>query len=346
MGSEGLHVISNEVFRSGGDGWAEQAAPLRSSTLEELVNCGFEPSLRNLRAVAVVTTLLVSFLGFGIAAGILGLVSGCSARTISVTRGAHLGTRPAAHSPSGRSDQGPPASPRRVGVPTIFGLFCAVITRWPVAGFFGALGFATLPDKPPKSPSREKPPRALRQWPRGPSCCGTPWRRSAGLAQAIVVTASSAPIPIRPQVGALATRLSNGVSLEAALRIFALEVDDPAADFLVCALLLAATSRAQKLVEVLSSLVDSIREDVSMHLSVDASRASARSSVRTVVLFSLAFACTLAVVAHSYLSPFGTAAGKPSSGLWALLRRWPGAYGSIWSVPPLRSGCWTRSGAR
>jgi Flp pilus assembly CpaF family ATPase len=46
VGSEGLHVISNEVFRSDLDGRVLQAAPLRSSTLEELVNCGFEPSLR------------------------------------------------------------------------------------------------------------------------------------------------------------------------------------------------------------------------------------------------------------------------------------------------------------
>jgi tight adherence protein B len=124
------------------------------------------------------------------------------------------------------------------------------------------------------------------------------------------VTAPSAPILIRPQVGALATRLSNGLSLEIALRAFALEANDPAAELLVCALLLAATSRAQKLVEVLSSLIDSIREDVSMHLRVDASRASARSSVRTVTLFSLAFAGTLAIVAHSYLSPFGTDVGQ------------------------------------
>ncbi len=51
VGAEGLHVVSNEVFRSGGKGWAEQAAPLRSSTLEELVNCGFEPSLRGSETV-------------------------------------------------------------------------------------------------------------------------------------------------------------------------------------------------------------------------------------------------------------------------------------------------------
>jgi pilus assembly protein CpaF len=52
VGSEGLHVISNEVFRLGRDGRAEQAAPLRSSTLEELVEWGFEPSLRDPEAVA------------------------------------------------------------------------------------------------------------------------------------------------------------------------------------------------------------------------------------------------------------------------------------------------------
>lgn len=51
VGAEGLHVISNEVFRSGFHGGAQQAAPLRTSTLEELVNCGFEPSLRGAEEV-------------------------------------------------------------------------------------------------------------------------------------------------------------------------------------------------------------------------------------------------------------------------------------------------------
>jgi tight adherence protein B len=255
----------------------------------------------------VVTTLLVSFLGSGIAAGILGLAWAIRSQN-SVTRGAHLGLRPRPDSLR-ISDKGLQRQLRRFGVPSIFGLLCAVLTGWPVAGILGALGLATLPTSlrrvvPGETSKRTE---AVATWTEllRDSLAG-----SAGLAQAIVVTAASAPVPIRPQVGALATRLSNGVSLEAALRIFALEVDDPAAEFLVCALLLAATSRAQKLVEVLGSLVDSIREDVSMHLRVDASRASARSSVRTVVLFSLAFVLTLTVVAHSYLSPFRTVVGQ------------------------------------
>jgi Flp pilus assembly CpaF family ATPase len=51
VGSEGLHVISNEVFRSDGKNQSQQVAPLRSSTLEELIDCGFEPSLRSPEAV-------------------------------------------------------------------------------------------------------------------------------------------------------------------------------------------------------------------------------------------------------------------------------------------------------
>ncbi|MGD0378816.1 MAG: ATPase, T2SS/T4P/T4SS family [Acidimicrobiales bacterium] len=51
VGSEGLHVISNEVFRSGRDGRVGQSSPLRSSTLEELTTCGFEPALRSTEAV-------------------------------------------------------------------------------------------------------------------------------------------------------------------------------------------------------------------------------------------------------------------------------------------------------
>jgi tight adherence protein B len=197
----------------------------------------------------------------------------------------------------------------RVALPLAFGLLCVVITRWPVAGILGGVALATLPGSLRKVVPGEasKKTEAVASW---TELIRDSLAASAGLAQAIVVTAPSAPIAIRRHVSALAARLSNGVSLESALRSFASEVDDPAAEFLVCALLLAATSRAQRLVEVLSTLAESIREDVSMHLRIDASRASARSSVRTVVMFSLGFAGSLAVIGHSYLSPFGTTTGQ------------------------------------
>jgi Flp pilus assembly CpaF family ATPase len=43
--AEGLQVVSNEVFRPGPDGRAVGGAPLRSSTLDELMRFGFEPDL-------------------------------------------------------------------------------------------------------------------------------------------------------------------------------------------------------------------------------------------------------------------------------------------------------------
>lgn len=253
-------------------------------------------------------TPVVALLGIGVAAGILGLTSVLLGRR-SRHRGEHLARGQLLATSQGRNDVDMPLRIQRVAVPAAFGLLCILITRWPVAGAFGAMAAATLPSSLRKVPPGESTKRAeaVATW---TESIRDSLAASAGLAQAIVVTAPSAPISIRPEVRAMATRLTNGVSLESALRAFATEVDDPAAEFLVCALLLAATSRAQRLVEVLSALADSTREDVSMHLRVDASRASARSSVRTVVLFSLGFACTLALVAHSYLSPFGTAVGQ------------------------------------
>lgn len=251
------------------------------------------------------TTPIVSLLGLGIAVGILGL-----AWTFLV--------RPAPKGPD--VDRGAVTERERFGrvgrvrirravIPVSVGLVCIAITRWPVAGLIGGLGAATLPNSLRKVVPGEASKRteAVASW---TELIRDSLAASAGLAQSIVVTAPSAPILIRPQVGMLATRLTNGQTLEAGLHSFARDVDDPAAEFVVCALLLAATSRAQKLVEVLSSLTESIREDVSMRLRVDAGRASARSSVRTVVLFSVAFVCLLSILAHTYLIPFGTTVGQ------------------------------------
>ena len=52
VGAEGLNVISNEVYRANADGLISQVAPLRTATLEELVNQGFEPALRRAEVAA------------------------------------------------------------------------------------------------------------------------------------------------------------------------------------------------------------------------------------------------------------------------------------------------------
>jgi Flp pilus assembly protein TadB len=133
---------------------------------------------------------------------------------------------------------------------------------------------------------------------------------SAGLAQAIVATAEVAPDEVRLPVSHLADRIMSGVSMDEALRLFAREVDDPSAADVVSALRLAATSRAQRLVELLGALAESTRDEVTMRLKVEASRASARSGVRTVIVFSIGFVVLLMLVARSYLAPYGSLSGQ------------------------------------
>ncbi len=157
---------------------------------------------------------------------------------------------------------------------------------------------------------------------------------SAGLGQAILATAPLAPAPIREPTAKLAAQLRAGVTPRDALVQFADEVGDPSADRVVCALLLATTSRAQRLGELLAALADSTRDEVALRLRIETSRASVRSGVRTVVVFSVVFALGLFVLAHAYLAPFGTPTGQVvlaavgvlyAAGLWlmAMLARPP-----------------------
>jgi tight adherence protein B len=156
---------------------------------------------------------------------------------------------------------------------------------------------------------------------------------AAGLSQAIIATSAISPRPIRSAATRLAAQLNAGIHPREALLQFADEVEDPCADRVVCALVLAVTSRAQQLGDLLTALADSTREEVALRLRIETSRASVRSGVRTVLVFSIAFASGLALLGHSYLSPFGSTTGQMLLALVALL------YGSgltlmVWLARP------------
>jgi len=198
-----------------------------------------------------------------------------------------------------------PALIAAVGV----GIVCILVTRWPVAGPIGALAAFGLP-------------RLLRQTSGSVSIAKieavATWTEmlqgtlaaSAGLGQAIIATAELSPDPIRPATEHLAQQIRSGVHPREALLQFAEEVGDPCADRVVCSLLLAFSSRAQRLGELLHALAESTRQEVALRLRIETGRASVRSSVRTVVVFSVAFAAGLSVLARSYLTPFDSATGQ------------------------------------
>jgi tight adherence protein B len=185
----------------------------------------------------------------------------------------------------------------------------AVVTGWPVAGLLTGIAVYGVP-------------RLLRQTSAAASIATleaiATWTEmlqgtlaaSAGLGQAIIATADLSPVPIRSATEQLAAQIRSGVEPRVALLRFADEVADPCADRVVCSLLLAFSSRAQRLGDLLTALAESTREEVSLRLRVETSRASVRSGVRTVVVFSVAFAALLALFARSYLAPFGTVEGQ------------------------------------
>jgi Flp pilus assembly protein TadB len=197
----------------------------------------------------------------------------------------------------------------RLVFPPVSALLVGIVTRWPVAALLAGLATYALPSvvKATSSQASTRRTEAVAVW---TELLRDTLTASAGLAEAVVATAGVAPEELRVPVGHLADRIMSGVPMDDALRVFAIEVDDQSAYEVVCALRLAATARAHRLVDLLSALAESTRDEVTMRLRVEASRASARSSVRTVACFSIGFVALLVVVARSYLSPFGSATGQ------------------------------------
>jgi tight adherence protein B len=140
---------------------------------------------------------------------------------------------------------------------------------------------------------------------------------SGGLEQSIIATAGVAPLPIRREVLRLAARLERD-RLAPALREFAEEIDDPAGDLVVAALVLAADKSPKRLGDLLGRLAQSARAEVNMRLRVEASRARTRTSVRVITVFTVLFAVGLLVFNRDYLEPYDKAVGQLVLGLIGL----------------------------
>jgi Flp pilus assembly protein TadB len=132
---------------------------------------------------------------------------------------------------------------------------------------------------------------------------------AAGLEQAIVATATVAPLPLRTEVATLAVRLQSE-RLAPSLRAFADEVADPTCDLVVAALVLAAEHQAQRLGELLGSLAQAARDQATMRLRVEASRARTRTSVKVIVGATGGLALALAVLNRGYLGPYDSGLGQ------------------------------------
>ncbi|MFD7712131.1 type II secretion system F family protein [Streptomyces sp. NPDC059786] len=199
---------------------------------------------------------------------------------------------------------------RRVVLAMIAGVVAGALTAWPVAAVLTTVAVLTLPGL--LGPDRDAARRtermeALATWTemlRDTLCA------AAGLEQAVLATADIAPAALETELRRLASAIRSRQPLPAGLRAFAEDVDDPLADVVVAALVMAAEQQASHLAPLLGELAESVREQVAMRQRIDAGRASVRTGVRVTVGVTLGMAVGLVVFNRPYLDPFNTLTGQ------------------------------------
>lgn len=132
---------------------------------------------------------------------------------------------------------------------------------------------------------------------------------AGGLEQAIATSARSAPEALASEVETLAVRLRTR-GLEAALRAFAEDVGDEAADEVVLALILRARAGGRGLVDILDSKATALEREVVARRDIEADRAKPRTDVRAILGITALLFTGLVVFAHEFLTPFNDLLGQ------------------------------------
>ena len=133
---------------------------------------------------------------------------------------------------------------------------------------------------------------------------------SVGLEQAIPASLRAAAPSLREPLTRLVDRLHTRMPMPAALRRFAADVGDPAADLIIAALIINARLRGPGLRDLLSALSESVREELDMRRKVNAERRSTRRSAQIVVGVSVGLALALALFNQSYVRTYDSAVGQ------------------------------------
>jgi Flp pilus assembly protein TadB len=210
-----------------------------------------------------------------------------------------------------------PATWRRVGIAVVVGLAALLVSGWPVLGLAAAAAVILLPWLSTARASRRRTAvlEGLEQWARRLSDLLS---ASRGLEDALEASARSAPEVIAAPVTALARGLAARTGSDAALRAFANEINDPAGDRIVAALIIATGRRGGAVGEVLRTLAEQLARDVASRRDIDAERAEHRTTLKWIVGIVIAFTL-FCVLNRAFSAPFGTPLGELVLALIALL---------------------------
>lgn len=164
---------------------------------------------------------------------------------------------------------------------------------------------------------------------------------------ALEMSRRSAPTRIEPAVSNLVSRMGPQ-GTESALRQFARELDDPAADKIAMVLILREKNGGPGLADALTALSDALDERTRMVREVEAERAKPRSSMRMIVTLTFALIAGMVVFSRTFLSGYSTPLGQLALllviALFAVALRWmrrlsdPGSAPRVLIDPPPEVG--------
>jgi Flp pilus assembly protein TadB len=196
----------------------------------------------------------------------------------------------------------------KVGAAVVAGTAAALLTGWPVAGLLTVAGWFALPRMVAggAAPADLARVEAIATW---SEMLRDTLAAAGGLQQSIVATAPIAPPAIRAELVDLADRLRRE-PLTSGLRRLAEDLEDPTADLVVSALLLASERSPRQLAPLLGTLAAQARAEVASRLRVEAGRARTRSSVRIITLITIGFAFGLVLLNPAYVEAYGDASGQ------------------------------------
>lgn len=197
----------------------------------------------------------------------------------------------------------------RSGLAAIGAVFALLATGWPVAIVLGAVGGFVSPTligaKRRRQTEIDKI-EAIAAW---AEQLRDTIGAAAGLQEAISVTAKVAPREIRPAVQELAAGMRRN-RLSDQLRLFARRLDDPTADQIVVALILASERRGQNLSHLLSDVAEAGRDDVTMRIRTETSRAQIYNDAKVVTGIVLGMFAFMLAFNRDYLAAFDRIGGQ------------------------------------
>jgi Flp pilus assembly protein TadB len=238
-------------------------------------------------------------------AAVAALVAACG---IALMIAAARGWQPRTQVPAGRRADVSWASLR---LPTALGIALLAwgLTGWPALGLgaaAAAIGLPAMSGAGARSEVQIDRVEAVEEWTRR---LADVLAIGVGLEQAIQTAARTAPAPIASEVATLSARISARTPTESALRRFADDLDDPTADLVVAALILASRRRGPGVAAALTAIADSVGEEVAARRRIEADRAKPRTTARAVTAITLVI-ITAGLLNRGYTGPYGTFLGQ------------------------------------